>query len=396
MVNWDILSLLIFFALLMLVYYRFKHKFETQGIFVMYKTQLGIKLMDRMAHIFPRFWKGLGVLGVFVGFLGMGFLLVFLVIMTWKLIFVPGTAPALAPVLPGVDIEGAPTLSFWHWILAILVAAGVHEFAHGLFSRIYNVPVKSSGFAFLGPLLAAFVEPDEKALEKKSAMQQLSVFAAGPFSNILLGIVVLVLSLFVFAPLLSNVYDGGFTITEIMQDSPMSETDLQTPFTITAINEEPIENITAFYMSLAEIQAGEEITLSTDQGDVTVVPTGRPENASIAFLGVTGFELSYKEGYIWLEPFRGVIDWFSLLILWIFLISVGVGMFNLLPLGPVDGGRMFYTLALRITKKEKLAHRLLVFFSVFSLTLIAINMVPWIIKFFVWIGSGLSILLALL
>src|SRR3989344_7308153 len=136
MVNWDLVTLLLFFLLLLLVYFRFKSKFETQGLFVMYKTQLGIQLMDRMAKKMPRFWYFLSVLGVYLGFLLMLGILILLTIVTWKLIFVPGTEPALAPLLPGIQAEGLPYLSFWHWILAILFAAGIHEFSHGLIARL--------------------------------------------------------------------------------------------------------------------------------------------------------------------------------------------------------------------------------------------------------------------
>ena len=71
--------------------------------------------------------------------------------------------------------------------------------------------------------------------------------------------------------------------------------------------------------------------------------------------------------------------------MWLFLISVGVGLFNLLPLGPVDGGRMIYSLGL-IFFSEKVAKRILLFASLVCLALIIINMIPWIEKLinFIW------------
>src|SRR3989338_5523597 len=73
MVNWDLLSLAFFFLLLLFVYYLYKNRFETQGLFVMYKTQIGIRLMDTMAKKAPRLWKFLSVFGVFVGFFEIAF-----------------------------------------------------------------------------------------------------------------------------------------------------------------------------------------------------------------------------------------------------------------------------------------------------------------------------------
>ncbi|MDP3728090.1 MAG: site-2 protease family protein [bacterium] len=364
----------------------------------MYKTQLGIKLMDRMSKRAPRFWKFLSVCGVFVGFLGMGFLLYFLSKETLKLILVAGTEPALAPVLPGIAIAGAPALSFWHWILAIFVAAVIHEFAHGLIARLHNIPIKSSGFAFLGPLLAAFVEPDEKVLEKKSMMQQLAVFAAGPFSNILLGAFVLLLLIFVVAPAFGVIYQGdGIIVHQVMDDYPMNASGIAVPFTILAVNGEETLDTEQFVVAVQAIEPGDEVTFTTDKGEYLVVPVSHPDNASAAFFGVAGLEqkMVLKEGYSSLEVFTGFFDWIKLLILWVFLISVGVGLFNLLPLGPVDGGRMFYALVLGITKKEAFAKKALIAASIFCLALIVINMIPWLNKLLVWIAGLFSLLIAL-
>ena len=38
-----------------------------------------------------------------------------------------------------------------------------------------------------------------------------------------------------------------------------------------------------------------------------------------------------------------VFLWLKDLIFWLAVLSLGVGLFNLIPLGPVDGGRMFLT-----------------------------------------------------
>jgi membrane-associated protease RseP (regulator of RpoE activity) len=67
------------------------------------------------------------------------------------------------------------------------------------------------------------------------------------------------------------------------------------------------------------------------------------------------------------------------------MISIGVGLFNLLPLGPVDGGRMFHSLCL-VFFNEKVSKILLNIISFACLALIIINMIPWIEKLlgFIW------------
>ena len=184
--NYDFLFAIIFYAVIFLYYLTHKEKFEVQGkIFVLYKTSLGIKLMDKIAKLSQKFFSLLGVLSVTIGFAGMIIIFYILVKGTIDLIFVPDAVPVIAPILPGVAIPGLPTLSFWHWIVSILIVATIHEFSHGVFARAHNIKVKSSGFAFLGPILAAFVEPDEKKMTKKSKFAQAAILSGGTFANFL-------------------------------------------------------------------------------------------------------------------------------------------------------------------------------------------------------------------
>ena len=50
----------------------------------------------------------------------------------------------------------------------------------------------------------------------------------------------------------------------------------------------------------------------------------------------------------------GIIEIIANLFFWVYVLSMGIGAANLLPIGPLDGGRMFYT-ALRVKLKEKKA-----------------------------------------
>jgi len=55
-------------------------------------------------------------------------------------------------------------------------------------------------------------------------------------------------------------------------------------------------------------------------------------------------------------------------------------MFNMLPLGPVDGGRMFLLAAVFFLKDEKKAKKLWTFVSLFCLGLIIIGLMPFLLK----------------
>ncbi|MBW3022637.1 site-2 protease family protein, partial [Candidatus Woesearchaeota archaeon] len=197
--NIELIALIIFVLVLTLFIVINRKKIEMQKIlfpflyFILYKTKIGLKSMEKISKK-ERFIKTFNFASVFVGFLGMGVISALLIYNLYKLAFFPSAVSGVALVLP-IKAKGVFFVPFFYWIISILVIAGIHEFCHGIIAKYHQIRIKSSGFAFLAILLpiipAAFVEPDEKQLVKKKPKQQLQVFAAGPFSNIVLAFVIL-------------------------------------------------------------------------------------------------------------------------------------------------------------------------------------------------------------
>ena len=400
--NLDLLLAILFYGLLVLFYLRNKKKFKVQGkIFFLYPTHIGLKLMDKIAKSFPRILKVLGYFGIVLGFAGMGYIFYILIQGSLNLILVPSAAPTIAPVLPGVKIPGAPTLSFFHWVIAIFFVATVHEFSHGIFARLYNLKVKSSGFAFLGPILAAFVEPDEKQLAKAKKREKLAIFAAGPFSNFIFGALFFLLFSFVTAPLEMTMIDSdGIIVNQVMEDFPAEKAGLEAPFIIRAVNGKEVLNFASFSSAISDIKPGDKMALTTDKGNFDVLTVENPDNKSKGFMGVTSFDQktkvkeSFKEKYGSQIP--SIMHWFNLLIIWLFIINLGIGLFNLLPLGPVDGGRMFLVASLFVFKDAKKAKKVWSFVSLFCLFLIVLNMLPWLTKLLLFLIKPFIFLISLL
>lgn len=384
----DLILIFIFYGFILLFFLLKRNRFEVQGrIFALYKTKIGLKLMDSVAKKFPRIIKVIGFIGIIVGYIGMIFIFYMIVKETIKFIFISGTSPPLAPVLPGINIPGAPELSFLHWIISIFIVAVIHEFSHGLLARTHNIKVKSSGFAFLGPILFAFVELDEEEMKNKKKYQQLSVLAAGPFSNIIFGILILLLLSFVLAPIANNMVNySNTTVYGLVEDGPAASAGITAPFTIYSLNGHPLENATAINEILAEIIPAEKITLETDKGNYEIITTINPDNSSRGFLGILDTkthhnikpEITARYG----ENLPKFFLWVNLLCIWLFLINIGVGLFNLLPLGPVDGGRLFLIALGHFIKNEKIVKKMFGFVSMFLLGIIIINLFPYIMKLF--------------
>ncbi|MBU4242493.1 MAG: site-2 protease family protein [Nanoarchaeota archaeon] len=396
--NFDIISLIIFYGIIIFLFFRYRHKFTMQGkIVALYKTKFGLKLMDKLPKLAPRLFHLLGWLALFLGYAGMIFIFIILIKETFTFLITPGAIPPLAPVLPGVQIPGAPKLSFWHWIISIFIVAVVHEFSHGIFARLYKIKIKSSGFAIFGPILGAFVEPDEKQLKKAKKHQQLAVFAAGPFANIIFGILFLLLLNFVVSPMLPSYFEpAGLQVNSVLKGYPMELSGIETPFVIKEINGMSTQNFTEFLLTIAEIKPGDELLLKTDKGEYNVVAAENPLNKSIGYLGISNYQtnLEVREKYASYGKLPLALIWINILLLWLFLINLGVGLFNLLPLGPLDGGRMFLVSALALTKSEKKATWLLGLVSIICLILIVVNLLPWLIKLLVFLGNFLMLILA--
>lgn len=383
MVNLGLISAVIFYTLVLFYFFKTRERWDVHGILALYRTKLGIRLMDKLARRFPKSLEYLGYVGVVVGFLGMIFTFVMLIKSALDLILIEGAVPGFAPVLPGVTIPGLPTLSFWHWLIGIFILAVVHEFAHGVLARVHNLDVENSGFGFLGPIMLAFVEPNEKKIVKAKKRVQLSVYAAGPFSNFLFAALFLLVSLFVMAPIMDDVLVAkGIEVHDFTEGYPAENSGLKVPFVITSINGINTLDRDSFIEVTDKIQPGDTVVLKTDQGEFNIKSVESPNDYERGYLGLEkiGIKSEVRDGVSELKSKIAV--WFNLLFFWLFILNIGVGLFNLLPLGPIDGGRMFLVAAMAIFKDEKKAKKTWTIAMYFILFLIVINLLPWLSKLF--------------
>lgn len=379
-IGFDYIAMIIFVIVMSIILYKNRKKLATQGSFplfyiFLYRTKLGIKKMKRIADRNPGLVKLFGSIGVVVGFLGMLFIVDFLLMKIVQIFTEPAAAAAVQLVLP-IKAKGIFYVPFMYWIISIFVILVVHEMSHGILSNVYKVPVKSSGLAVMGigvPLIpAAFVEPDEAVLKTKKPWQQLSVYAAGPFSNIVLGLLILLSVIFVFNPIAENfMSNDGVIITSIYNDSGAYASNVGLGEKILFLNDVAIDNSQDLSKALKNKGIGEEVNLVTNISsyDITLGSAKRSSeslfmhslnklngNTEKAFIGVGLYDNVYlKEDYV--SGFKNILikiySWFLGLIMHLFMLNLGIGLFNLMPLGIVDGGRMFQIVLLKIFKTEK-------------------------------------------
>ena len=184
----------------------------------------------------------------------------------------------------------------------------------------------------------------------------------------------------------------------IYYDSPAIKQNLSG--LIYSINGIKINSREKLSEELNKYSPGEKVVITTLNGEgnhldkeVTLGKNPQTEKAwlGVGFLsretkGIKGiiaksFEF-FKKPNVYYTP-RSVLSQFIFdLLWWIVLINFAVALFNMLPLGMLDGGRFFYLGILSVTKSEKFAEKSFKFMTYFWLTIILVLMVKWVFVFF--------------
>lgn len=313
------------------------------------RTMIGISLMSRFSRMFSRWLLRLSYFSVFFGFVGM-FFVSFDILRGVYNILSKSSTMTVGLVLP-FEVKGAFYVPFAYWLISVMFVMVVHEFAHGVFARLHKIRVKSSGFAVLGafvPLIpGAFVDIDEKQMSKSSLFAQLSVLSAGPFVNIVFGAAFLILML-TSSQIVNNLYiPSGVTVTSTVDNSPAQITGLAAGELIESIDGKRVMTTADFSNAFDGKQSGDKIVVNDKK--ITL--------AKDAFLGVfVEQNLALNQKYAGYNVVASIFLWFKDLFFWLFAINLGVGVFNLLPLGFLDGGRMFGALICTFLRRNRARH----------------------------------------
>jgi membrane-associated protease RseP (regulator of RpoE activity) len=380
----------LFIAFLIIFLYFRRRKLEMQGPFpflyiLMYKTKLGLEKMDRWSKKHPRFYLYLAYLSFFIGTVGMILMFIF---MFWQLGFIVenNIQSGGGLVLPIKTEDPSASkifyVPFWYWLISLFVLAIVHEFAHGVIAQRFNIKIKSSGFAFLGlfiPLLpAAFVEPDEKSMSKKKKWKQIAVLGAGSTSNFIFGVIFLLMWIFLAGPFIDNTME----ISEISFKGVDNRSSLNN-FNITSGSIQTLNNIEdkeKILDKLRNLSINEQLNVSLITNNITknVILNPYFENSTNrTMLGIynLNIELDNKEEYKLLGNTPLI---FERILFWLWLLNIGIGMMNLLPLWITDGGKISYLL-FSYKFNETQSIKLFNLFSFMSLILIILTLWPSII-----------------
>ena len=206
---YDIILLVLFIAFVVQFLIRNKKNLKKDGLLFLYRTKWGMNLIKKTGKKYKKTLKFLSHVSIGIGYLLMGVMLWLFGKIVYLYVAYPAVVrsikvPPIMPLIPylpqAFKLNFLPPFYFIYWIAILAIIAITHEFAHGIFMSRYNIKIKSTGFGFfpffLPVFLAAFVEQDEKSMERANNFKQRAVLSAGTFANIitaLLGFLVMIL-----------------------------------------------------------------------------------------------------------------------------------------------------------------------------------------------------------
>ncbi|MBI3190392.1 site-2 protease family protein [archaeon] len=369
----DLATFLLFILVLGLLIYRDRRKVDFDKIVFMRRTKKGRNFIDKTARNHRGFWKIVGVVGVIVAIPVLVFGSLFLISQAASVaagakeggvrLLLPG------PVSVPTSMPGVFVVPWWIWVIGVAIVIIPHEFMHGIMCRIDKVKIKSVGWILLVVIPGAFVEPDEKQLKKSKRSTKLKVYAAGSFANIATALIVLVIMASFFSVSFTN---SGVYVNAI-NNTPAWNAGING--TITQIENYKISNEMELKSVLSNFSPGDTVMVSTLEGNAvvsqfrfsidfliprpaavtnniahnyTVMLENHPESSG-AYLGVAVMAQSVSYNGESLYSYVMV----STLLMWIYIFSLGIGIVNMLPIKPLDGGLLFEEIVGKFTKHGK-------------------------------------------
>jgi membrane-associated protease RseP (regulator of RpoE activity) len=354
--------------------------FVLSPLYFMYKTTALNEWITSLAGKRRGLWRSLGNTGIAVGVGLMVYAIYLLGSNLFNLFFRVEAATSIQPVIPvpGLTISWE---SFPYIVIAISLVLATHELAHGIATRVDNVPLKSAGVFVAVVLFGGFVEPDEEGLEKASNQTKMRVYAAGSFTNAAIGLVVLLLFAN-FAATIAPFYttnQAGVEVSGLIPGYPAARAGLHPGDVITQVNGAPVHQIADLQQAMSSIAPGTEVTVSTLRGNFLIVTDADPNNSSRAILGVSPIrDLITYSGRL---PFLPENLPYHLLRVefWISIVFVSVAIINMLPLYMFDGDRFLECLlkALGIGRIKEIR----IVASSVSLAILGLNFALSILRF---------------
>ena len=259
-----------------------KYNISLFGPIIMWRTKRGREFLDRLSHR-RTFWRLYGNFAIVLCIVAMVFMFftVLLGAITTISIRIEHVPIQNILVLPGIN----PIIPFWYGIFALAIGIIVHEFSHGILARRAKIKLKSLGLLLCIIPIGAFVEPDVNELQTINRSDRLRIFAVGPTSNIVFGLIFAAIFSWVFIASLAPVEDGVIVLN-VTEDFPAEEAGIKPGMVLITL--EDLDANGSIVESI-KIKSPEDFSefLSTQKGNDTLNIIAFNNNKKIRFENIT-------------------------------------------------------------------------------------------------------------
>jgi membrane-associated protease RseP (regulator of RpoE activity) len=327
-------------------------------------------------------------------------------------------------LIPGLN----PYLPWTYGWIALVVTIIIHEAGHGIVARVYNVKVESTGLLLiLGFPIGAFVNIAQEELSRTPLKQKSAILTAGPLNNMVIAIVSLIALYFIASSLTPisthNIPQNGVAVIGVGDHSLAGSIGLSKGAIVETVAGQKVHN-TDDLGKLLKSNLGNTVLIMWQDGSGHQITRSVTLPQSVqANQGVLGVSITngvpdpvqvlnkYKDAFtfrsnpiILLFPptiVQEVVPYSDLMapkyhssilgpafpavanmIFWLMFFNFNVGIFNALPIGPLDGGQFYNSLIERKvnSKTKKLKNASLVVTLVMTAVVIMSVFVPWLIR----------------
>ena len=402
-----------------------KVRAEVKLPLILIHTPFGLDFFDRVAK-----WRAAKIYADFNTYLmpAITGLAIFLIIGSLLIMFsnasargaVAGVGPQANLLIPGLN----PFLPITYGWAALIITIIIHEAGHGIVARVYNIRVDSTGIVlFLGIPIGAFVNIEKDELNRATLKQKSAVLTAGPLNNMILAGACLLALFFVISTLTPlppdpNAPQFGVLVMSVNPGSLAESAGMESGSVIQYVSGEEIKSLEDLGKDLrANLGNTVDITWINNAGDAVTrevtLPAAVEQGKGV--LGVTVTYLSpdpqavldrYKGAFssnplaLLLPPTmqQGAVPYSDLMapkyesgalgnafapianmLFWLWFINFNVGIFNALPIGPLDGGQLYGSLIENRAKSKVLAKNANMLLTIVMAAIVAIAiLVPYV------------------
>lgn len=328
-----------------------KRGFEIKPYSLTYKNQNVQLLLTRLLGRTERATRIFSNASVVLGFIMMGAAFWYLISNLSNFFVKPDSFAEMTVLIPGVTIQSSTNIAYF--LLAVPIVLVMHEGAHGIVATLEKIKIKTGGFAVFIALFAGFVEPDEEEFARAKKISRLRVIGAGATSNVIFSFVIA--GLLLFNPSFALIMpDGirnilyteplGVPVISVEPGSGAEKAGLQKDDTITAINGIHISLPQDF--AKVKLKPGDTAIVTVTRSDQTlqipVVVTPSKDDPQKGMLGIMRAALPSYQPVV---PYY--IHWSPevfMFLLWLWMLSFFIGIFNMLPLPILDGGKFIHSI----------------------------------------------------